>query len=203
MKLFFSPGACSLAPHIVLREAGTPFTVEQVNLGKHVTAAGGDYYAVTPKGQVPLLELDDGALLSEGPIICQYIADQAGNTTLMPAAGSMARYRVMEWQNYITAELHKGFSPLFNPAFAADAKELHAQMLRKKFVWVDSKLAGRDYLTGSDFTAADAYLFTVSGWAPMVKLDLSDLAHLQAFRARVAARPAVRQAMQAEGLIPA
>ena len=203
MKLFFSPGACSLAPHIVLRESGAAFTLEKVDTQKHLTATGVDYYSITPKGQVPLLQLDDGSTLSEGPIITQYIADQAAATGLLPAAGSMARYRVMEWQNFITSELHKGFSPLFNPAFDAAAKGIQAGLLRKKFDWVDSKLAGKNYLTGDDFTVADAYLFTVSGWAKMVALDLSDLAHLQGFLARVAARPAVQAALKAEGLIPA
>lgn len=203
MKLFFSPGACSLAPHIVLRESGAAFALEKVDIPKHLTATGVDYYSITPKGQVPLLQLDDGSTLSEGPVITQYIADQAAATQLMPAAGSMARYRVMEWQNFVTSELHKGFSPLFNPAFDAAAKTIQAGLLRKKFDWVDSKLAGKNYLTGDDFTVADAYLFTVSGWAKMVALDLSDLAHLQAFLARVAARPAVQAALKAEGLIPA
>ncbi|MEO5796783.1 MAG: glutathione transferase GstA [Rhodoferax sp.] len=203
MKLFYSPGACSLAPHIVLRESGAAFTLEKVDIPKHLTATGVDYYSITPKGQVPLLQLDDGSTLSEGPIITQYIADQAAATGLLPAAGSMARYRVMEWQNFITSELHKGFSPLFNPAFDAAAKGIQAGLLRKKFEWVDSKLDGTHYLTGDDFTVADAYLFTVSGWAKMVALDLSNLAHLQAFLTRVAARPAVQAALKAEGLIPA
>jgi glutathione S-transferase len=203
MKLFFSPGACSLAPHIVLRESGADFSLDQVDIPNHRTASGADYYSITPKGQVPLLQLDDGSTLSEGAIIAQYIADHAGATSLLPAAGSTARYRVMEWQNYIGSELHKSFSPLFNPAFDAAAKTIHAGLLRKKFEWVDTKLAGTDYLTGSDFTVADAYLFTVTGWSKMVALDLSDLAHLQAFLARVAARPAVQAALKAEGLIPA
>ncbi len=201
MKLYFSPGACSLAPHIVLCEAGLPFTLEKVNVATHVLAVGGDYYAINAKGQVPLLELDDGERLSEGPVIAQYIADQAGNTTLMPAAGSLARYRVMSWQNYITSELHKSFSPLFSPAFDATAKALHSQLLRKKYDWVDSQLADTPFLTGDSFTAADAYLFTVTGWAKLVGLDLSDLPHLQAFLARVASRPAVQAAMKAEGLL--
>jgi glutathione S-transferase len=203
MKLFFSPGACSLAPHIVLRESGVAFSLEKVDIPKRLTASGVDYYSITSKGQVPLLQLADGSTLSEGPVIAQYIADQAAAANLLPAAGSMARYRVLEWQNYITSELHKGFSPLFNPAFDAAAKAIQAGMLRKKFEWVDGKLAGTHYLTGGDFTVADAYLFTVAGWSKLVGLDLSDLAHLQAFLARVAARPAVQAAMQAEGLIPA
>ncbi len=201
MKLFFSPGACSLAPHIVLREVGATFSLEKVDTASHKTASGVDYYSITPKGQVPLLQLDDGTLLSEGPVIAQFIADQAAHTQLMPAAGSVARYRVMEWQNYITSELHKSFTPLFNAAFDATAKGLHAQLLRKKYEWVDARLSDTAYLTGEDFTAADAYLFTVTGWAKYVSLDLSDLKHLQGFLARVAARPAVRAAMKAEGLL--
>ena len=201
MKLYFAPGACSLAPPIVLREAHAAFTLEKVNTAKHATASGTDYYTINPKGQVPVLELDDGTRLTEGPVIAQFIGDQAGDTTLMPPAGSMARYRVMEWQNYITSELHKSFSPLFSADFDATAKALHAKLLRKKYTWVDGQLAHADYLTGNDFTVADAYLFTVTGWAKHVKLDLSDLPNLQRFLARVAARPAVQDAMKAEGLL--
>lgn len=201
MKLYFSPAACSLVPHIVLREAGLPFTLEKVDTAKHLTQAGADYYALNPKGQVPLLQLDDGQLLSEGPVIVQYIADQAAATTLMPAAGSIERYRVMEWQNYITSELHKTFSPLFNPEFDAKAKATLRGLLRKKFEWVDSRLAGREYLTGHAFTAADAYLFVVSGWAKFIDLDLSGLTNLQGLLKRVGERPAVREALKAEGLL--
>lgn len=201
MKLYFSPAACSLVPHIVLREIGTPFTLEKVDTAKHRTQAGDDYYAINPKGQVPLLQLDDGQLLSEGPVIVQYIADQARATTLMPAAGSVERYRVMEWQNYVTSELHKSFSPLFNSEFDAKAKGTLRALLRKKFEWVDSKLAGRDHLTGDAFTAADAYLFVVTGWAKFVDLDLAGLPNLDAFLKRVSARPAVREALKAEGLL--
>ncbi|MDP3650829.1 MAG: glutathione transferase GstA [Rhodoferax sp.] len=201
MKLFFSPGACSLAPHIVLRETDSAFSLEKVDTARHLTADGTDYYTVNPKGQVPLLVLDDGATLSEGPVIAQYIADQAANTTLMPVAGSLERYRVMEWQNYVTSELHKSFSPLFNASFELAAKTQHAALLRKKYEWVNARLADTHYLTGEDFTVADAYLFTVTGWAKYVQLDLSDLVHLQRFLSRVAARPAVRAAMQAEGLL--
>ncbi|HET7794833.1 MAG TPA: glutathione transferase GstA [Rhizobacter sp.] len=201
MKLYYAPAACSLAPHIVLRETGQPFTLEKVDTAKHLTPAGTDYYTLNPKGQVPLLQLDDGSLLSEGPVIVQYIADRAGATTLMPAAGSLARYRVMEWQNYITSELHKTFSPLFSPDFDAATKATLRAALRKKYAWVDSQLEGREHLTGADFTAADAYLFVVTGWAKFVDLDLSHLPHLQAFLKRVSARPAVREAMKAEGLL--
>ena len=201
MKLFFSPGACSLVPHIALRETGTPFTLSKVDLARHLTTTGDDYYAINIKGQVPVLELDDGAHLTEGPVIVQYIADRADAMNFMPPTGSMARYRVMEWQNYITSELHKSFSPLFNPEFDATAKALHSRLLRKKFEWVDQQLAGTPYLTGEHFTAADAYLFTVAGWARHVNLNLADLPNLQRFLAAVGARPAVHDAMKTEGLI--
>lgn len=201
MKLYYAPAACSLVPHIVLRETGLPFTLEKVDTSKHRTQAGDDYYAINPKGQVPLLQLDDGQLLSEGPVIVQYLADQARATTLMPAAGSIERYRVMEWQNYVTSELHKSFSPLFSSDFDATAKKTVSAALRKKYEWVDSRLAGKDYLTGAAFTAADAYLFVVTGWARFVGLDLADLTNLQRFMKQVAERPAVREAMKAEGLL--
>ncbi len=201
MKLFYSPGACSLAPHIALREAGISFSLEKVDTYKHVTTSGADYYAVNPKGQVPVLQLDDDTRLTEGPVIAQFIGDQATQRTLMPVSGSMARYRVMEWQNYITSELHKSFTPLFNPEFDTAAKSLHAKLLHKKYVWVDAQLASTKYLTGNDFTVADAYLFTVTGWAKHVSLDLSHLPNLQRFLADVAARAAVREAMKAEGLL--
>lgn len=201
MKLYFSPGACSLAPHIVLREAGVPFSLVKVDTGTHKTEHGVDYYTINPKGYVPLLELDDGQRLSEGPVIAQYVSDQANRRDLMPESGTMARYRVMEWQSYITSELHKSFSPLFNPAFDSTAKSIFADGLRKKFGWVSDQLRGKQYLTGDTFTAADAYLFTVAGWAKYVGLDLSHCDHLQAFLKRVADRPAVREAMKAEGLV--
>lgn len=198
MKLYYAPGACSLAPHIVSKEAGLTLDLIRVDTGTHKTADGSDYYAINPKGYVPLLQLDDGSLLSEGPVICQYLADQAGNQTLMPAAGSIARYRVMEWQNYITAELHKTFSPLFNPAISGDARALFAAAVHKKLAWVSEQLEDHDYLTGSQFTAADAYLFVVARWTAYVKIDISDLGNLQRYLARIAERPAVQQALKAE-----
>lgn len=201
MKLYYAPAACSLAPHIVLREAGLAFDLAKIDTARHVTADGGDFHAVNAKGQVPVLELDDGTCLTEGPVIAQYIADSAGDHSLMPAAGTLARYRVMEWQNYITSELHKSFTPLFHDDVDATAKQALAGVLRRKLAWVDGQLAGKPYLTGEVFTAADAYLFVVLGWARFVKLDITDLSHLQAFIARVAARPAVREAMRAEGLL--
>lgn len=201
MKLYYAPAACSLAPHIVLREAGLPFALEKVDTARHATAAGQDYFEVNGKGQVPVLELDDGTRLTEGPVIAQFIADRAAATSLMPAAGTLARYRVMEWQNYITSELHKSFTPLFRNDVDAAAKKALAAVLRRKFEWLDGQLAGKHHLTGDTFTAADAYLFVVSSWAKFVQLDIADLAHVQAFMARVAERPAVRDAMRAEGLL--
>lgn len=200
MKLYYSPGACSLAPHIVLCEAKLPHTLIKVDTSTHLTEDGIDFYTINPKGYVPVLELDDGQRLSEGPIIAQFIADHTRREDLMPAAASMARYRVMEWQSYITSELHKSFSPLFNPALDAPAKAVFAAILLKKFGWISGQLRGKSYLTGDSFTAADAYLFTVAGWAKYVSLDLSDLEHLQAFLKRVASRAAVQEAMKAEGM---
>lgn len=201
MKLYYAPAACSLAPHIVLREAGLTFDLAKIDTARHITADGSDFHAVNAKGQVPVLELDDGTRLTEGPVIAQYIADSAGALSLMPAAGTLGRYRVMEWQNYITSELHKSFTPLFHDDVDAKAKQALAGVLRRKLAWLDEQLAGRPYLTGDGFTAADAYLFVVLGWARFVRLDIADLSNLQAYIARVAARPAVREAMRAEGLL--
>jgi glutathione S-transferase len=200
MKLYYAPGACSLAPHIMLREAKLPHTLVKVDTRTHLIEEGSDFYAINPKGYVPVLELDNGQRLSEGPVIAQFIADHSRREDLMPAAGSMARYRVMEWQNFITSELHKCFSPLFNPSLDAAAKAVFVAILTRKFAWVSSELRGKAYLTGDSFTAADAYLFTVAGWAKFVGLDLSDFEHLQAFLKLVGARPAVKDAMAAEGL---
>lgn len=201
MKLYYSPAACSLAPHIVLREAGLPFTLEKIDTARHLSADGSDYHQINSKGQVPVLDTNDGLRLTEGPVISQFIADRAGATTLMPPAGTTARYRVMEWQNYITSELHKSFTPLFSSDLDPSAKKTLAAALHKKLSWLDGQLAGKSHLTGEAFTAADAYLFVVLGWARFVKLDITGLANLQGFIARVGARPAVREAMAAEGLL--
>lgn len=201
MKLFYSPGACSLAPHIVLREARQDFSLVKVDTGKHKLEDGADYYAINPKGQVPVLEMHNGERLTEGPVIAQYIADQAARADLIPPAGSPQRYRVMEWQNFVTSELHKSFTPLFNPALDAAAKQTLAAVLLKKYEWVNTQLKDKAYLTGDTFTIADAYLFVVSGWAKFVAVDLGSFDYLQAFLKRVAARPAVREAMAAEGLL--
>lgn len=198
MKLYYAPGTCALAPHILLRETQQPIELVKVDTKTHKTESGDDYYAINPKGYVPFLELDDGEYLSEGPVVAQYIADKAGREDLMPKAGTKARYRVMEWQNYITAELHKSYSPLFNPTFSEEGKKYFLAALRRKYEWVSAQLAGKSFLTGETFTAADAYLFVVTRWAKAVKLDLADLADLQAFMKRVGDRPAVQQALQAE-----
>jgi glutathione S-transferase len=200
VKLYYSRGACSLTPHILLRETGLPFTLERTDTATHRTEHDADYYAINPKGYVPLLELDTGERLSEGPVICQYICDLARRTDLMPAAGTMPRYRVMEWQGYVNSEIHKTFSLLFNPTLDAGVKAAFAASLRKKYEWIATELAGKDYLTGGDFTAADAYLFNVTRWARLVKLDLTDLPPVTAFMGRTLTRPAVAAAFKAEGL---
>ncbi len=199
MKLYYSPGACSLSPHIALREAGMKFELEKAQLKTHTLADGSDYYAVTAKGQVPLLELDNGERLSEGPAILQYIADHAPASGLAPAAGTMARYRLMEWLNFLTSEMHKGFSPLFNAAMPQEAKEIFAARVKDKFAYVDGKLEGHDYLMGAQFSVADGYLFTMMNWAGAVGVDISGFKNLEAFRARMLARPAVQDALKAEG----
>jgi glutathione S-transferase len=200
-KLYYSPGACSLSPHIVLRESGLPFQLVLASTKTKKLADGTDYWGINPKGYVPLLELDDGQRLTEGPVIVQYIADQAPASGLAPAAGTMARYRVMEWLNFITSELHKGFSPLFNPAMPEEAKVLARAKLTERLSWVDGQLAGKSYLMGDGFTVADAYLFTVAGWGQYVGVDIKPMANLSAYMARVAARPAVQEALKAEGLL--
>jgi glutathione S-transferase len=201
MKLYYAPGACSLSPHIVLLEAGLEATLVKVDTKTHKTEDGGDYYAVNPKGYVPLLELDDGDRLTEGPAIVQYIADRNPGSKLAPAAGAMERYHLQEWLNFITAELHKQFSPLFQQTTPAEYKEMLKEKIGKRFDWVAQQLQGKDYLMGSTFTVADAYLFTMLSWVKHVGIDLSRWPVLTAYQLRVAARPKVREAMIAEGLI--
>ena len=201
MKLYYSPGACSLAPHIILRETGLPFKLVRVDLGKHQLETGEDYYQISKRGQVPLLELEDGQRITEGPVITQYLAEKAGRKDLLPPSGELARYRVLEWLNFITSELHKSFSPLFSKDFPDEGKAITRSALRKKYEWVDEQLQGREYTGGADFTIVDAYLFTVTNWAKNVDLNLTDLKSLQGFQKRVANRPAVMEAMKTEGLI--
>ncbi len=201
MKLYFAPGACSLSPHIVLRETGTPFELEQVNNQEKKTKSGADYWGINPKGQVPVLELDNGDRLTEGPVIVQYIADKNPESGLAPAAGSNERYRVMEWLNFTTSELHKSFGPLFRPTTPDAYKAISKENLGKRFDWVDKQLAGKQYLMGDKFTVADAYLFTVLRWSQRVEIDLAKWPNLKAYVDRVAARPKVQDALKAEGLV--
>jgi glutathione S-transferase len=201
MKLYFSPGACSLSPHIVLHESGLAFEPVLANLKTHTLADDTDYYGISPKGYVPLLELASGERLAEGPAIVQYIADQVPAKNLAPANGTMARYRLQEWLNFITSELHKGIGGLFNPAMPEEAKVLMRAKGLSRLQWVNEQLEGKPYLMGETFSVADAYLFTVTNWTKLVGIDISSLSHLGAFMARMAARPAVQAAMKAEGLI--
>ena len=202
MKLYYMPAACSLAPHIALREAGLPFDLEQVDRSKK-TKSGEDYMSINPKGSVPALGLDDGTLLTEAAVIQQYIADKAPAKKLAPAAGTPERYRLQEWLNYIASDVHKGIGQLFNPAMPDDYKEtVKKGLASKQFPFLDKALAGRNYLMG-DFTVADGYLFTTLNWTNFHKIDLSAFPNLTAFMKRVAARPAVQEAMKAEGLLKA
>jgi glutathione S-transferase len=200
-KLYYSPGACSLSPHIALLEAGLPFELVLASTKTKKLADGTDFYTINAKGSVPVLELADGQRLTEGPAIVQYIADQAPASQLAPAAGSMARYRLMEWLNFITSELHKGFSPLFNPAMPEEAKALARAKLTERLTWVDGQLQGKSFLMGDTFTVADGYLFTVANWGKFVGVDIAPMKTLSAFMGRVAARPAVQAALKAEGLL--
>ena len=201
MKLYYSPGTCSLSPHIALIEAGLPFQPVMASTKTHKLADGTDYYGINPKGYVPLLELDDGQRLTEGAVIVQYIADLAPASRLAPPAGTMERYRLMEWLNFITSELHKGFSPLFTPGMPDEAKALARTKLGQRLAWVDTQLDGKTFLMGDTFTVADTYLYTVASWGKFAGVDIAPLATLSAYLARVAARPAVQAAMKAEGLI--
>ena len=202
MKLYYSPGACSLSPHIALCEAGLPFEAIAAPTKTHQLPDGTDYYTVNPLGYVPFLTLDDGRSLHEGPAIVQYIADQAPAKHLAPANGTYERYKLQEWLNFIGTELHKTFSPLFAPNTPAETKATCLERIQSRLKWVDGELAGKQYLMGDQFTVADGYLFVVTNWAQYVKLDLAPYANLLAYRARVAARPAVVAAMKTEGLIP-
>jgi glutathione S-transferase len=203
MKLYYSPGACSLSPHIALLEAGLPFDLVKVDLRAKKLENGDDYLKVNPKGQVPALALDNGELVTEGPVIVQMIADKVATKSLAPARDSAERYKLLEWLNFITTELHKNFSPMFSPVLADDAKGFFKDRVMAKFKYIDGQLPGRDYLMGKQFTVADGYLFTMLSWADRMKFDLSALPNLLAFKARVGARPMVQEALTKEGLMKA
>jgi glutathione S-transferase len=198
MKLYFSPGACSLCPNIALREAGAEFELVKVNLPEKKLPDGGDYFSVSPKGQVPVLELDDGERLTENAAIVQYIADQYPQSDLAPAVGTMGRYRLQEWLSFIGSELHKNFPPLFVPRYPAEYKPMARQTLERKFANLEQHLADRQYLMGNQFSIADAYCFAIMNWHKRADLDLSPWPTLKAYVERVAARPKVREAMEAE-----
>ena len=203
MKLYYSPGACSLSPHIALLEAGLPYDLVKVDLRAKKLENGDDYLKVNPKGQVPALGLDSGELVTEGPVIVQMIADKASAKNLAPARDSAERYKLQEWLNFITTEVHKNFGPMFSPVLADDAKAFFKDRVMTKFKYVDSQLAGRDYLMGKQFTVSDGYLFTMLAWADRLKFDLSGMPNLMAYKARVGARPKVQEALIKEGLMKA
>ena len=202
MKLYYSPGACSLSPHIVANEAGIPLELTKVDVQSKTIAREGDYWHVNPKGYVPALELEDGQVLTEGPAIVQYLADRAPESGLAPANGSFERVRLQELLNYLTSEIHKSYSPLFRPDVLPAVREERLAYLAKRYALIDKQLEGRRYLLGDRFTVADAYLFTLTRWARAVKLDLTGFPNLEAFQKRVGSRKAVLEAMRAEGLIP-
>ena len=203
MKLYYSPGACSLSPHIALCEAGLPYDLVKVDLKAKKLENGDDYLKVNPKGQVPALALDSGELVTEGPVIVQMIADKAAGKNLAPARDSAERYKLLEWLNFVGTELHKNFGPMFSPVLADDAKAFFKDRVMGKFKYLDGVLAGRDYLMGKQFTVADGYLFTMLSWADRMNFDLSAMPNLLAYKARVAARPMVQQALTKEGLMKA
>ena len=201
MKLYYSNGACSMAPHIVLREAGLPFDLVRASTKTHKLDDGTDFYTINDKGSVPVLELDSGERLTEGPAIVQYLADQVPAMNLAPANGTLARYRLQEWLNFITSELHKSYAPLFRPTTPEEYKVIAKEGLTTKYALVDKWLTGKNYTMGDAFSVADAYLFTVTSWAAHVGLDLSQFKNVGAFMARMSARPSVQETLVAEGLI--
>jgi len=201
MKLFYAPGACSLSPHIVSRELGLPIELKKVNTKDKTMEGGGDYWKVNGRGYVPALELDNGQILTEGPAIVQYLADQKPEAGLAPKAGTWERYRLQEWLNFLTAEVHKQFSPLFKPNTPEDYKKICKENLATRFDWLDKQLAGKDYLMGKQFTVADAYLFVLLNWTKPTGIDLARWPKLAAFHARVGARPKVQEALRTEGLL--
>ncbi|MBT3788540.1 MAG: glutathione transferase GstA [Alphaproteobacteria bacterium] len=202
MKLYFSPGACSLSPHIVLREAGADFDLQQVDTrSKEMVGSDSLFTDINPKGSVPFLQLDDGEVITEGAVIVQYIGDKNPESGLIPPAGSMERIRVQEWLSFIGSDLHKGFGPIFNPKYMPEAAPVAKGLLEIRLAYVAGELEGKDYLMGDKFTAPDAYLFTILNWAKKVGIDLDQWPDIPAYMARVAGRPAVQETLKAEGLI--
>ena len=201
MKLYYMPGACSLSPHIVALEAGLPVQLIRVDGKTKRTENGDDFLQINPKGYVPTLQLDGGEVLTEGQAIVQYLADQRPESGLAPANGTLPRYHLQELLSYISSELHKTYSPLFNPSTPAEVRQERKDYLRKRYATLDALLVKQDWLLGEHFTAADAYLFTVTNWAKHVDLDLSEFKGVTAFQQRVAARPKVQAALAAEGLL--
>jgi glutathione S-transferase len=200
MKLYYNPGACSLSPHIVMREAGIPVQLVKVDMSTKKTEEGTDFRTINSKGYVPTLELPDGQRLTEGATIVQYLADQAPARGLAPASGTIERYRLQEWLTFISTELHKQFSPMFDPACESSLKERQINKISGRFDWISKQLGSRDYLMGSAFTVADAYLFTMLSWCRVVGIDLTKWPVLTTYKARVEQRPQVREALKAEGL---
>ncbi|MFM9968600.1 MAG: glutathione transferase GstA [Burkholderiales bacterium] len=201
MKLYYAPGACSISPHIALCEAGIAHTIEKVDLRAKKTESGADYLPINPKGYIPALQLDSGEVLVEGVAIVQYIADQKPDSGLAPKAGTMERYKLQEWLTFISSELHKGFSPLFNQAMPDEAKKIFRDRLAQRWAYVEKELAGKDYIMGAQFSVADGYLYNMTRWAKRVEMDMSAFPNVNAFVARVEARPKVVEALKAEGLM--
>ena len=201
MKLYYSPGACSLSPHIVSRELGIPVELKKVNTKDKTIEGGGDYWKINGRGYVPALVLDNGEILTEGPAIVQYLADQKPEAGLAPKNGTLERYRLQEWLNFLTSEVHKQFSPLFKPNTPEDYKTIQKQAIGTRFDWLEQQLAGKDYLLGKQFSVADAYLFVLLNWTKFQGIDLAKWPNLAAFQKRVGARPKVQEALQHEGLL--
>lgn len=198
MKLFYSPNACSLAPHIVLRELGLPFDLIKVDLQQHLTELGEDFYRLNKKGQVPVLQLEDGSFLTEGAVISQFLVDQFERKDLLPEINTPERYQTLSWMNFIASEIHKAYSPFFHESYGEESKTIFSTILNKHYAWVDQQLDGQNYLMGSNFTIADIYLFVVTRWADFIGLDLEHFIHLTAFMQRIAHHQTVQDAIAAE-----
>ncbi|WP_336948968.1 glutathione transferase GstA [Acinetobacter junii] len=198
MKLFYSPNACSLAPHIVLRELGLPFDLIKVDLEQHLTELGEDFYRLNKKGQVPVLQLEDGSFLTEGAVISQFLVDQSERKDLLPEINTVERYQILSWMNFIASEIHKAYSPFFHESYGEESKTIFSTILNKHYAWVDQQLDGQNYLSGSNFTIADIYLFVVTRWADFIGLDLGHFIHLTAFMQRISHRQTVQDAIAAE-----